>query len=105
MVEPKEIIRLARKHKGLNQKEFSQLINKSQAVVSKYETGQIIPPGNILLRCQKILNKTDTQSDMESMDYDVEDLVRMLRSKAVGKQQAKLRQTIRQIIEIATVNS
>jgi transcriptional regulator with XRE-family HTH domain len=104
MTETKEIIYLARNRKGLSQKDFSRIINKSQAMISKYESGKAIPPGNILVLCQEMLNETDINSSTDSISIDIEELIQMLRSKAAGEKQTKLRQTIRQIIEITTNN-
>ena len=102
MTETKEIIYLARKRKGLSQKDFSRIINKSQAMISKYESGKAIPPGNILVQCQEMLDEADKPPVSDGINSDIEELIQMLRSKAAGKKQTKLRQTIRQIIEIAT---
>lgn len=104
MTRTKEIIYLARKHKGLSQKDFSRTINKSQSMISKYESGKAIPPGNILILCQEILEDAEGNYDPAREYCDIEELIQMIRSQANGEKQTKLRQTLKQIIEIATIN-
>jgi len=50
-------IREARDKKGLNQKEFAEKLNVSQASVSKYESGENIPRMNRLKQIASILEQ------------------------------------------------
>lgn len=49
-------IREARETKGLNQKDFADILNVSQASVSKYESGENIPRMNKLKQISSILD-------------------------------------------------
>jgi transcriptional regulator with XRE-family HTH domain len=103
MSQLKEIIYLARKGKGLNQKEFSKLIHKSQAMVSKYESGASIPPGNILQSCQDMLKEEYGQTpEAQVFHTEVEELTKIIRKQASGPKQAKVRQAIRLLLDIST---
>ena|GEM_PF-6343799 len=51
------LVRSAREHLGLNQGEFAARIGKSQGVVSRYESGTVDPPGEIIMQCMHILHR------------------------------------------------
>jgi ribosome-binding protein aMBF1 (putative translation factor) len=56
---PGILIRNARKKNGMTQKTLAAKLRRGQSVVSKYERGAVIPPGNILMRCMKILEGSE----------------------------------------------
>ena len=55
-----DYIKTIRKKLGINQIELASLIwssndsNKKQSLISKYEKGHVIPPGNVLLKIQSL---------------------------------------------------
>lgn len=49
------LVRSARQKVGLNQSNFGKMIDRSQAVVSKYEAGTVQPPGDVIMHCINIL--------------------------------------------------
>jgi transcriptional regulator with XRE-family HTH domain len=98
----KEIIYSARISKGLNQKEFSRLIHKSQAMISKYESGAAIPPGNILKTCLDMVHKeSGKEENLLEHTPEVDELIQLIRKQASDPKQVKLRQTIRLLLDIA----
>lgn len=57
--QPNEIIRRARGIMGYNQSDFANSIQRSQGEVSKYETGKVVPPTEIIIRCMNIIEKDE----------------------------------------------
>jgi predicted transcriptional regulator len=51
---PAEIVKRARKIKGLTQSEFGDVIGRPQSLVSKYESGLVEPPGHVIIHCMTI---------------------------------------------------
>ncbi|AVO30098.1 helix-turn-helix domain-containing protein [Stenotrophomonas maltophilia] len=49
------LVRRARLHCGDSQQKFALRLGKSQAVVSRYESGKVDPPGNVVMHCMHIL--------------------------------------------------
>ena len=54
-----ELVRKARKLSGLNQARFGDIIGKSQGVVSRYEKGDVAPPGDVTMHCVNILGAAE----------------------------------------------
>lgn len=50
------LISSARKLTGLTQAQFGDRIGRPQSLVSKYERGQVEPPGRVVMHCMNILN-------------------------------------------------
>lgn len=50
-----QLVKSSRKSLGLNQSDFGALIGKSQGVVSRYEKGEVAPPGDVAMQCVNIL--------------------------------------------------
>lgn len=48
------LIREARIKTGLNQARFASTLGKSQSLISKYESGLVYPPGEVIMRCMHI---------------------------------------------------
>jgi len=38
---------------GLSQKEFAQRFNSTRDKIAKYETGKVVPPGDLILKIQR----------------------------------------------------
>jgi len=56
-METKTFTKNARKQLKLNQTEFAKLVSRRQSVISRWESGKIETPGNMVLRIQNILFK------------------------------------------------
>ena len=52
-----KFVKKTRQVSGLNQEQFSAIIKTPRYNISKYETGVVIPPGNILWAILKIAEK------------------------------------------------
>ena len=50
-----EIVSAARRSSGLSQALFATKIGRSQAVVSRYESGKVDPPATVMMRTMHIL--------------------------------------------------
>jgi len=61
MLSVKEIIKKARGNKS--QEAFAREIGKSQGTLSKYETGEVSPPSEVLEHCMHLLNNDESLSD------------------------------------------
>ena len=61
MTELKDYIKNLRKKLNLTQEGFAELIGKDRTTVARYESGDVIPPGNVLLEIQA-LNPNQAQS-------------------------------------------
>ena len=51
-----KLIKDARKALGITQAEFAKLLGKGRTTITEYERGQIVPPGDILLKIQELEN-------------------------------------------------
>lgn len=51
-----ETVRRARKARGMTQQAFAAELGKSQAVLSRYERGQVDPPTEVFMHCLHILD-------------------------------------------------
>ncbi|MEJ2611203.1 MAG: helix-turn-helix domain-containing protein [Candidatus Thiodiazotropha sp.] len=61
---PAEIIRNARIKLQLNQKDFANSIKKTQSSVSRYESGDVPPPSQVIMHCMNILNKSPSNNSV-----------------------------------------
>lgn len=50
-MEAKDIVRAAWQASRLSQANFAQLLNKSQPMLSKYMSGAVLPPSDVLILC------------------------------------------------------
>lgn len=64
--EASEIIRKARLSAGMSQSSFAAALGRSQALVSKYESGKTVPPADLLIHCMHIAGATVTFGDSGS---------------------------------------
>lgn len=69
---PAELIKKARKIRGLTQIEFGEEIDRPQSLVSKYERGEADPPSHVIIHCMTILGN---QEAAEASAKDIADLV------------------------------
>ena len=49
------LIRQARAALGLSQAQFGDRLGRSQGVVSRYESGQVAPPADVIMHCMHVL--------------------------------------------------
>ncbi|WP_372342163.1 multiprotein-bridging factor 1 family protein [Geothrix sp. PMB-07] len=49
------LVRRARKKHGWTQQELAAELGRGQSLISKYERGQVVPPGDVLISCMKLL--------------------------------------------------
>lgn len=54
-----DVVSRARRILGLNQASFGKMVGKSQGVISRYENGEVEPPGHITMHCVHILRSGD----------------------------------------------
>lgn len=52
---PADIVKRARRRRGQTQAAFACDLGRSQAEVSRYESGQIDPPGAVLMYCLNVI--------------------------------------------------
>jgi len=52
-------IKKIRKSLGLTQEQFAIKISKTRGAVAKYETNKAVPPGDVLLRIQALVENGD----------------------------------------------
>jgi transcriptional regulator with XRE-family HTH domain len=52
---PMLLIQVARKHLGMTQNAFAKKLGINRSVLSRYETGQYMPRGDIIVRCLRLL--------------------------------------------------
>lgn len=69
------LIRKAMQATGLKQRDFSELIGKSQAQVSKYLSGKTEVPGCVKIHCMNIIKKHSQKgSSVEELLFEIQDL-------------------------------
>jgi transcriptional regulator with XRE-family HTH domain len=60
--EAAQFVRAARQKLRCSQHEFADFIKRSQGVVSKYESGKVSPPADVIMHCMHILNPSRDSS-------------------------------------------
>lgn len=86
-----QILKSARKKLALNQSVFAKQFGKSQGTFSKYESGHVPPPSEVIIRCMNILN-TDHTSDR------VEDLVERV-GRLAGERHSNFRRALNVLLD------
>jgi len=90
-----DLVGRARRKLGLKQGQFAAKLGKSQGVVSRYENGEVEPPGEVMMHCMHILaapsgSADDVPTSPQALDQLVQtleralSLVRSMRSKSTG---------------------
>lgn len=79
----------ARRILQLNQHDFAIKLGKTQSVLSRYESGDVQPPSDVIMHCMHILD------EHSSLDYSdsVEEIVQKIRALN-GDQYTKLREAL-----------
>lgn len=91
-----DLVRQARKKIGKNQKDFARYLGKDQSVVSRYERGQAMPPGDVIMHCMHIL-RADAGGKME---VDLDELLVRIRQRLSGPSQAQTRGLLFELLNI-----
>ncbi|TPD95128.1 helix-turn-helix domain-containing protein [Stenotrophomonas maltophilia] len=58
-----DLVARARRKLGLKQGQFAVSLGKSQGVVSRYEKGEVEPPGEVMMHCMHILASVSVVAD------------------------------------------
>lgn len=86
-IDPAQLVRNARKIRGLTQDEFAAELGRGQSLVSKYERGLVNPPGEVIMHCVNI-----TRGETEA--FSPTDVARLVEDKLASPAFAKLRSAI-----------
>jgi putative transcription factor len=54
-VEFKVALQKARQTKGWTQKDLAQRVNEKQSLINDYETGRVVPSGQVIAKLQRVL--------------------------------------------------
>ena len=85
------LVRRARKKLKLNQVDFSKKINKTQSVLSRYESGKVMPSHQIIMHCMHILSDAAPSADIEEIVSKVRALD--------GEQHLKIREALNTLLD------
>lgn len=73
----------------LNQKDFAVKFGKTQSVLSRYESGRVHAPSDLLMHCMHIIDKNSISDNSDSM----EEIILKMR-KLDGNEHTKLREAL-----------
>ncbi|MES9964554.1 MAG: helix-turn-helix domain-containing protein [Candidatus Sedimenticola sp. 20ELBAFRAG] len=62
-----QVLKSARKKLVLNQSDFAKQLGKTQGTLSRYESGDVPPPSEIIMHCMHILNSDPTSDSVEDI--------------------------------------
>lgn len=96
LTSPADLVRNARRSRGLTQTAFAADIGRSQAEVSRYESGQIDPPSAVLFHCLEMLGYT-----WQEHDVSAQDLADRIRQELGPASKQSLRSAIWQMLNAA----
>jgi len=81
---PAKLVRLVRKNQDMTQVEMSSKLGIDRSVLSRYETGEYMPPGDIIVRCLRLLG-------IDLVEMVVEDLeAKLILAQKAAKMMMKL---------------
>lgn len=92
---PGEIVKAARERQGLTQVTFAKAIGRSQTEVSRYESGQVDPPGGLLMHCLQALGVIGAVADVSA-----EDLAFRIRSEFSSPNKESTRAAVWQLLDV-----
>jgi ribosome-binding protein aMBF1 (putative translation factor) len=87
------LVRQARAESGLSQVDFAHLLGKSQAVISRYEAGNVSPPGQVVMHCMHIFEKS-AQAQPPAAPEDWKAVIDALNQLTQAVQAMGLRRTV-----------
>lgn len=91
-----DLVRTARKTKGLTQSEFAEELGRAQSLVSKYERGDVEPPGSVVIHCMNIVRPLQPPSSAPASATDV---ARLVESRLSSSGYEALRSALIRLIE------
>lgn len=92
------LVQDARHFLGMTQAEFGRYLKKNQALISRYESGTVIPPGDVVMRCMHILDNTTTEISHEQAELSSSELAQAVEECLAGPDKQKIRQALNQLI-------
>lgn len=92
-LQPKDIVKAAWQASAISQTNFAKLLNKSQPMLSKYISGTVLPPSDVLILC---MNKCGL---LESTDISASMLAKRVRLELAGIEYSGTRVAISQILD------
>jgi len=98
-LQPKDIVKAAWKISGSSQEVFAKSINKSQPMLSKYISGAVLPPSDILIHC---MNKCGL---LEQIDISAAVLAERVRVELADVAYSGARAAINQILDSISLHS
>jgi len=63
-----EYIKAVRTVRGDTQKDFAKRLGKDRATIANYEAGRSIPPGDVLLKIQKLDDLTSRINELKAAE-------------------------------------
>lgn len=94
----KDLVARARDKKGLNQAEFGAVFGKSQGEISRYESGEVRPPADILMHCMHELGLVGAPEP----DISASELGKLIQKNLGGKKHHSTRRLLHQLIQRLT---
>lgn len=91
-----DLVRTARKTKGMTQTNFAKELGRGQSLVSKYERGEIEPPGSVVIHCMNIVRPVRHPPLLAVTAIDV---ARLVESRLSSSEYEELRFALIQLIE------
>jgi transcriptional regulator with XRE-family HTH domain len=88
-----DLVKNARKIRGLSQERFAAELGKRQSLVSKYERGLVEPPGEVVIHCVTI-----TRGEAEQA-VSPDSVANLVRERLAEPEFARLRAAIALLIE------
>jgi transcriptional regulator with XRE-family HTH domain len=85
-----EMVLQARLKTGKSQKEFGITLEKDQSLVSRYERGQAMPSGDVIMHCMHILNAGNDRPAEIEIEYLLSEIRLRLADPAHSKMRAVL---------------
>ena len=85
----------------LNQTKLAELLNKTQATISRYESGKVPIPLAVLDQAKKLFNDQNTAALEQSVPIDAVTLANRVRTELEAANFAATRVVIEQILDIA----
>ena len=89
---------------GMKQKDFAQIIEKSQAMVSKYEKGTADPPSSVIIHCMNIILERENQRKTQPV-VSLEELIERVQTILGPENQAKARKIIMSFLDSIAVSN
>lgn len=90
-----ELVIRAREKNGLNQADFGAIFGKSQGEVSRYESGEVRPPIEVVMHCMHQLGLVGGSAP----EISASELVQLIQKNLGGKKHYETRRILHQLIQ------